>query len=124
MLRLGRGMVRYPGAAADAPAKPLRLWSYESNQFARLVRMHHGCQLYSTACNVVFASCSASANLVVCNYHRLMCLHKGAFQESLYLHILLHTLQKMHLLLTWQLWFPAEAQCAVPPACCELMLRT
>lgn len=38
VLRLGRGMVRYPGAAADAPAKPLRLWSYESNQFARLVR--------------------------------------------------------------------------------------
>ena len=38
VLRLGRGMVRYPGAAAEAPAKPLRLWSYESNQFARLVR--------------------------------------------------------------------------------------
>ena len=38
VLRLGRGMVRYQGAAAEAPAQLLRLWSYESNQFARLVR--------------------------------------------------------------------------------------
>ena len=30
--------MRYQGAAAEAPAKLLRLWSYESNQFARLVR--------------------------------------------------------------------------------------
>ena len=49
VLRLGRGMVRYPGAAADAPAKPLRLWSYESNQFARLVRMQCGCRCYIMA---------------------------------------------------------------------------
>ena len=38
LLRLGRGMVRYERAAAEPPAQPLRLWSYESNQFARLVR--------------------------------------------------------------------------------------
>ena len=68
MLRLGRGMVRYPGAAADAPAKPLRLWSYESNQFARLVRMQCGCRCYIMACiKVVPAPCSALAYLSVCN---------------------------------------------------------
>ncbi len=39
LLRLGRGMVRYERAAAEPPAQLLRLWSYESNQSARLVRM-------------------------------------------------------------------------------------
>lgn len=38
LLRLGRGMVRCERAAAEPPAQLLRLWSYESNQFARLVR--------------------------------------------------------------------------------------
>ena len=38
LLRIGRGMVRYQGAVAEPPSKLLRLWSYESNQFARLVR--------------------------------------------------------------------------------------
>ena len=43
VLRLGRGMVRCPAAPAEAPAKLLRLWSYESNQFARLVRAQPAC---------------------------------------------------------------------------------
>ncbi|KAK9841047.1 hypothetical protein WJX81_007611 [Elliptochloris bilobata] len=38
LLRIGRGMVRYQGAVAEPPAMLLKLWSYESNQFARLVR--------------------------------------------------------------------------------------
>lgn len=36
LLRLGRGMTRYP--TAEPPSVPLELYNYEGNQFARLVR--------------------------------------------------------------------------------------
>ncbi|GAQ89363.1 hypothetical protein KFL_005140070 [Klebsormidium nitens] len=38
LLRAGRGMTRYPKAPVEAPGKMLELYSYENNQFARLVR--------------------------------------------------------------------------------------
>ncbi|KAK9809844.1 hypothetical protein WJX72_000292 [[Myrmecia] bisecta] len=38
LLRIGRGMVRYSGAPQQAPGKLLKLYNYENNQFARLVR--------------------------------------------------------------------------------------
>lgn len=38
LLRAGRGMSRFERAAAAPPAKTLELYSYENNQFARLVR--------------------------------------------------------------------------------------
>eukprot|EP00898_Chlorokybus_atmophyticus_P004214 jgi/Chlat1/4794/Chrsp31S04825 len=38
LVRGGRGMSRYSRAATEPPAQLLRLYSYENNQFARLVR--------------------------------------------------------------------------------------
>lgn len=38
LLRAGRGMSRWESAAADIPPKKLELFSYENNQFARIVR--------------------------------------------------------------------------------------
>ncbi|KAL2623424.1 hypothetical protein R1flu_003629 [Riccia fluitans] len=38
LLRAGRGMMLYPKASSETPPQKLELYSYENNQFARLVR--------------------------------------------------------------------------------------